>query len=303
MSSAEAPAREELRFRSGADECAAVLLRPTAAAGPAPGVVLGHGFGALKEGGPLRAAERFAAAGIAALAFDYRHFGASGGEPRQLLDLGRQLEDWHAALAFTRSLDGVDPGRVAVWGSSLGGGHAIRVAAEDGRLAAAVAQVPFTSGPAALRAAGPAAAARLLLAGLADLAAAGLRREPRTVPIVGPPGTTAAMTSPDAEPGYRAMYDPGFEWRNEVAGRILLRIGLYLPGRAARRVRCPLLVQVAGADAVTPAGPSVAAARRAPRGELVVYPGIGHFDVYRGERFELAVADQVEFLSRHLRPG
>jgi hypothetical protein len=49
--------------------------------------------------------ERFAAARIAALAFDYRHFGDSDGEPRQLLDIGRQLEDWRAALVFVRSLE------------------------------------------------------------------------------------------------------------------------------------------------------------------------------------------------------
>ena len=37
-----------------------------------------------------------------------------------------------------------------------------------------------------------------------------------------------------------------------------------------------------------------------PRGELIEYPG-GHFDVYVGEPFERAVADQIEFLGRVLR--
>ncbi len=95
-----APTREQLRFRSGDAECAAVLVRPEAD-GPVPCVVLGHGFGALKEGGPIRVAERYAEAGYAGLAFDYRHFGESGGEPRQLLDVGRQLDDWRAAVAHT----------------------------------------------------------------------------------------------------------------------------------------------------------------------------------------------------------
>ena len=76
--------REEVRFRSGDAECAAVLVRP-ATDETAACVVLGHGFGGLKEGGPIRVAERYAAAGYAGLAFDYRHFGESGGEPRQLL--------------------------------------------------------------------------------------------------------------------------------------------------------------------------------------------------------------------------
>lgn len=290
----------EMRFRSGADDCAGVLIPPEARTGTAPCVVLGHGFGALKEGGPIRVGERFAAAGYAALAFDYRHFGESGGEPRQLLDFGRQQADWRAAVECARSLKEVDPDRIVLWGSSLGGGHAIHTAAQDARLAAAIAQVPFVDGLACLRAAGPAATLRLVRAGIGDKLAALAGRPPRLAPIVGPPGTLAAMSSSDAEPGYRAMYDEGFAWRNEVAARVFLRVGSYRPGREAGRVRCPLLVQVASEDVVTPARQAADAARRAPRGELVTYPGIGHFDIYRGERFELAVADQLEFLARHV---
>ena len=66
-------------------------------------------------------AERFAAAGLAALVFDYRHFGASEGEPRQLLDVKRQLTDWRSAVAYARGLAGVDGDRVAVWGTSFSG--------------------------------------------------------------------------------------------------------------------------------------------------------------------------------------
>jgi hypothetical protein len=72
-----------------------------------------------------------------------------------------------------------------------------------------------------------------------------------------------------------------------------------MPGRSAPLVRCPLLVQVASRDAVTPPGPAERAARRAIRGELTRYP-IGHFDIYVGEAFERAVADQLRFLARHV---
>jgi dienelactone hydrolase len=41
------------------------------------------------------------------------------------------------------ALPGVDPERVATFGSSLGGGNALAAAAEDPRIAAAVSQVPF----------------------------------------------------------------------------------------------------------------------------------------------------------------
>src|SRR5919201_735763 len=125
--------RRDVAFESGGERCAAWLYRPRRdeAGGPVPCVVLAHGWSGIREQRLDAYAERFAAAGMAALVFDYRHFGASGGEPRQLLDIGRQLEDWAAAVAFARGLEGVDRARVALWGTSFGAGHVICLAADD----------------------------------------------------------------------------------------------------------------------------------------------------------------------------
>jgi pimeloyl-ACP methyl ester carboxylesterase len=76
-------------------------------------------------------AEAFARAGLAVLTFDYRHFGESEGSPRQIVDIGKQMEDWRSAIAMARTLDRVDSKRIALWGSSLSGGHVINLAAED----------------------------------------------------------------------------------------------------------------------------------------------------------------------------
>ena len=290
--------RRDVTFPSGGDTCAAWLYRP-GGDGPHPIVVLAHGFGGVRDARLWAYAERFAAAGMAALVFDYRHFGGSGGSPRQLLDVGRQLDDWRAAVAFARGLDGVDPDRVAIWGTSFGGGHVAVLAAEDHRVAAAISQGPFLDGLWALRAAGPRNILRLTVAGLRDEAARLRGRPPYMLPVVGPPGSTAAMNSPDAEPGYRALFPPEIEFRNEVAARIGLRVGLYRPIRYAKRVACPWLVCVVDGDVITPPQPALKAAGLAPRGEARRYPG-GHFDIYVGELFERIVADQLEFLDRHL---
>src|ERR1039457_2726126 len=106
-----------ISFDSGGVRCAGVHLAGEGGAfadadGRRPCVVLAHGWGGTVDSGLLPFAERFAAAGIDALAFDYRHFGSSDGEPRQLLSIPRQLEDYAAAIAFARSLDGVDPDRI-----------------------------------------------------------------------------------------------------------------------------------------------------------------------------------------------
>src|SRR5919108_621783 len=72
---------------------------------------------------------------------------------RPPLDIERQLADWAAALAYARSLDGIDSERIALWGTSFGGGHVIEAAARDGAVAAVVSQCPFTDGLAVTRAA------------------------------------------------------------------------------------------------------------------------------------------------------
>jgi dienelactone hydrolase len=288
--------RVDVQFKSGDAHCAGWLYRPAGADRP-PIVVLGHGLGLVKEARLDAYAERFVGAGLAALAFDYRHFGASGGEPRQLLDVDHQLEDWAAAIAFVRGMAELDAGRVALWGTSFGGGHVIEAAARDGSIAAVVSQCPHTDGPSALRAMDPRSSARVTALALRDRAGALLGRPPVMVRLAGPPGSAALMTAPDVEPGYLGIAPPGFT--NAVAARVGLRIPVYRPGRAASRLSCPILFCICERDSVAPADAARRTAKRAPRAEVREYP-IGHFDIYVGEPFEHAVADQTDFLVRHL---
>ena len=118
-----------VEFASGQGLCRGKHLLPAetvlANRRGAPCVVLGHGFGGTIEARLTAFAERYAQAGCHALAFDYRHFGASDGEPRQLLSIRRQIQDWHAAIVHARFVDGVDPHRVALMGTSFSGGHVV----------------------------------------------------------------------------------------------------------------------------------------------------------------------------------
>jgi fermentation-respiration switch protein FrsA (DUF1100 family) len=293
--------RADVTFASEGITCRAWLYRP-AASGRVPCVVMAHGFGATRDAGLQPYAERFAAAGMAVLVFDYRHFGASDGEPRQLVSVRRQLADYSAAIAFARSLDGVDPGRIAAWGTSFSGGHALTLAAREPGLAAAVCQCPMLDGLAAVRNivgyAGVGMLLRLTAHGLLDAALAPFGAA-HGIAIVGHPGETAMMSAPDAWDGYMALVPPGF--RGDVAARIALTAGLYRPVRHAAAARCPVLVQVCEHDTVAPAAAAEEALRRlGARGEARRYP-IGHFAPYVGADFERSVADQLEFLGRHLR--
>ncbi|MGV1050431.1 MAG: alpha/beta hydrolase, partial [Solirubrobacterales bacterium] len=112
----------DLEFDVDGERCAAWLYRPPLGQ-EAPAVVMAHGLSGTRRDrlGPF--AERFAAAGLAALVFDHRGFGDSGGEPDRF-EPARQLRDWRAAIARARSLTGIDAERVATFGSSIGGGNA-----------------------------------------------------------------------------------------------------------------------------------------------------------------------------------
>ena len=292
--------REDVSFSSGDSTCSAWLYVPSGVASP-PVVILGHGLGATREMRLDAFAERFAAAGIAALAFTYRHFGDSGGQPRQLLSIKRQLADWDAAIAYVRTRQDIDSTRLAVWGSSFGGGHAITVASRHPELRAAVAQCPFTDGLASAIALGPVASLKASPMIVKDLAAKLRRTDPAMIPLAAAPGSVALMNAPDALRGYQAITPEGTTFRNEVAARVALDILTYRPGRAAKNIACPILFCVSNTDSVTPPAQTLRYARTAPRGEIKRYDA-GHFDFYLGDPFEALVRDQLEFLTRQLVP-
>jgi pimeloyl-ACP methyl ester carboxylesterase len=146
----------------------------------------------------------------------------------------------------------------------------------------------------------PKVAARMSALALRDELAGRRGGEPVRVPTAGPPGSVALMTAPDALAGVEALA-AGHDIDHSVSARISSRIGLYRPGRALRRDHPPTLLCVCDKDTVAPAKAAIRHAHRGRDVELRRYP-IGHFEIYWGEWFERAVADQLEFLRRHLSP-
>lgn len=292
--------RENVRFISGGTECAAWHYPGTNGGC----VIMAGGGGVTKEPATDLFAQRFNEAGFGVLAFDYRHLGESGGEPRQVVRIGAGVDDWQAAINFAPSLPGVDPARLAIWGFSLSGGHIFRVAARNPHLAAAIAQTPNADGPKAGRSARrhqtPLAMLRLMGRSMLDTLGGLVGRQPLLVPLAGERGTVSMLTTPDGLDGDRAL-NPGNkypEWQQEIAARSVLPIVLYRPGRDASQIQSPLLVLVCDQDQTAPAEPAVAAANRAPRAELVRMPG-GHYEPFLGGH-EQAVEAQLSFLRRHL---
>ena len=291
--------RKDVSFRSGGEHIAAWFYPAAGASCRAPCVVMGHGFAAVKEARLDAFAERFAAAGLSCLVFDYRHFGASGAEPRQVIDLRHQREDWRAAIRFARSLAEVDPARMGVWGTSLGGGLALEVAAREPGIGAAVFHLPLVDALAAGLSEGIVHDVRLAWAAVCDLARSVVGRTPYLVPAVGPRGALAFMDTPGSEPGYQAIVRDAPAWRNAVAARVFFGLAFFRPLRLARRLRCPALFVIGERDVVTPPAASHRAARLAPDARVYALP-VGHFDAYLGDAFEETVAVEAAFLAHQL---
>lgn len=267
-----------------------------------PCVILSTGMGGTRDSSLLPFAEAFAAAGIDSLLYDYRGFGESGGQPRQVAWQPLHREDLAAAIRFVPSLDGVDAGRLVLWGWSWGASHSLyRAAAQTDGIAAVIAIGPDVDGLATLRhlasQAGAGPMARLNLAATKDMLARARGQAPVMTPIVAPPGSTAALTTEESEPGYTALAGP--TWRNEVAARVAYSEGLNRGISQASELRCPILVQGGEHDSVSPISVARKVAWEAKgRSELREYP-CGHYG-FLLELRDQVIADQLHFLGRHL---
>lgn len=269
-----------------------------------PCVIMAHGLGGTRDAGLTPFAEAFAQAGVHVLCFDYRGFGTSDGAPRQVVNVSMQLDDWAAAIAHARSLPGVDPQRIALWGSSFSGAHSVAAAVRDGKIAAVVSQGAMMDGFASLlnlvKQCGLGHALKLTALGVADatLGAFGLGRV--TVPVVGLPGESGALTTPDSKPGYLAITPP--DWKNEISTSWALTLAMYRPNTMTPRLPCPALFCIATGDVVVPPSAMEDGARRAPDKVRVKRYAAGHFDLYVPPTFNQVSRDQAEFFLDLLKP-
>lgn len=290
---------ERLDFDSDGDRCTGWLTLPPTT-GPHPAVVLVHGLGATRDMMLPQYEQHFAAAGIATLSFDYRHTGASEGQPRQRISIPKQCRDVAAAIDLLARHPQLDSGRIGLWGTSLGGMNVLRAAAGRSDIAAAVVQCPITHGPAAARGVGLRGSLRLAPAVIDDAVRVVTRRGRRYVPIVGQPRTTALVTVADAEAGWRSTVPGGAAFDNRItaldAALLVTRSAL----RHAGRVRAPLMVCVCDRETLMDPRYAELVAERAPRGSARHYAS-DHFAIYHPPLVEGVLADQTAFFKEHLR--
>ena len=292
--------RHDAHFEVDGTNIHAWLYLPEGAAGAVPCVIMSHGFGGTKDCILEQYAVRFVEAGYAALTYDYRHFGDSEGQPRQMYDTLYQLDDLRAAVAYARSRSEIDPEKIVLWGTSASGGYGLAIAAEDTRIAAVIAQCAGLDHKADSKLymdrEGLGFFLGLLVHAQRDKGRSRFGLSPHTFPIVGRPGTTAMFAAPGAFEGYSWIAQNSDTFRNAVCARLLL--GPHGPDllKISENVRCPVLLLGCEQDNLAaPEGYKKVAAILGENAIVRNYP-IGHFDIYAGEYFEKAVSEKLALL-------
>lgn len=295
--------RKDININADGCRLSGWLYLPDDLQRPVPAVVMAHGFSAVKEMFLDAYAERFARAGLAAIVFDHRGFGASDGAPRQEIDPVAQLRDYRHALTYASTLPEVDAQRLGAWGSSYSGGHVLALGWMDRRVRCVVSQAPLVSGYRNVQ--------RLVRADIApglramcdaDRAARFAGAAPTLIPVVAnDPGVPAALPGAQSWAWFTETAKARAPlWRNEVTLRSFEMLMEVDPGAHIERISpTPLLMIVARNDTLAVADEAIAAYARALEPKRLVLLDGGHFDAYVKE-FEISAQAACDWFSAHL---
>ncbi|HMC36804.1 MAG TPA: alpha/beta hydrolase [Actinomycetota bacterium] len=299
--------RRDITFPSGDSYAAAWLFLPDrgSSGAPAPAVAMAHGLGAVKEMYLEFFARRFAEAGIAALLFDYRYFGASGGEPRQRVSPHDQIEDYRSALTCLSLRPEVDADRLGVWGTSFSGGHVLHVAAYDPRVKVVVSQVGAMDVNEIMHAtATPEIRATLEQMTVQERIRRATEGGEIYIPNTLSPGQSFAF-QPDPESyefAHKAQATVAPSWRDEVTMSSLEAVLEYAPARSIDLIAPrPLLMFLAKSDPIAPPETIRAAFARAGEPKRLVEVEGTHYSVYL-EAADETCRGAVEWFTEYLNP-
>ncbi len=265
-----------------------------------PCIVMNHGFCGTKDMKLEQYALKFVRAGYSVLTYDYRFFGDSEGFPRQLYCGPYQVEDLKSAISYSRSREDVDENRIILWGTSAGAVYGINVAAEDFMIAGIISQCGSfdhkEDSKAYMEREGLGFFLKLFVHGQRDKGRSRFGLSPHTFPAYGKPGTVAMITAPGALDGISKLAESSGTFKNETCARLSLLPHIKDPLKLACKVKCPVQILVCSDDGlVSPVSHVRLLENMEAPVEVNTYP-ITHFEIYEGEYFEKAIADQLRFL-------
>ena len=235
------------------------IYRPPTAPPSSPIVVLGPGLPGVRRTRPDGFAAHLAGSGFCALVFDYRGFGDSEGEPRQMVRIRAQLADWHAACerpGRSRAVEGAAPARI---GCEVGRSRVATSCGWRGRPGCRRRCVNSAAVQRHLVVPGHSSGA---LAAAPTRPCRSRRQGSTSPPATAPIRACSRPAGPARRPDHsarRCRLSPHLTSRlGRPRGRaVALGLLAYRPGRVTSRTRCPVFVAVGDQDEITPPGPAV----------------------------------------------
>lgn len=292
----------DITFISKGLRCAGRLFIPAGAnaQAKAPAIVMGPGLAAVKEQGLLSIARRFSAAGFAALAFDYRHFGGSEGEPRSQVFPDEMVEDYLGAVTCICEQPGIDPGRIGIWGTSYSGALVLRAGAVDRRVRAVAAQAPSVLNRESRRAMNPQLWERMEEFLRLDRERRAPSGEVTYMKVVSAGDEPCILPGEEAYRSYMAIRElaPG-GWQNRVTVESFEKIRAFDPVRDLHAIAALLMIP-AEKDSYVPLRAVTAAFESAREPKAMNVLPVNHFEIYSEPWNSQAIGLAIDWFRAHL---
>ena len=285
-----------INYPSGDSNIAAELYLPANLEKPLPLIVMCHGFCGVKELLLPGFAEQFQQAGFAVITFDYRGFGASGGEAGRLQP-ALQIEDIKATIDFAVQMSIIDADKIALWGTSFGGANAIVAAVEDARVKCLAVQVTFGDGE------------RVITGELNEAEAAKLRSSLEKMQVRKAEGgkemwvPIAKVLNDEQSKAFYSRYAEEFPaLKTKIPFLTTAETLAHKPENYLSDLNAPLHITVAEQDGVNPPAESYSLFDKAkePK-QLLSIAGATHYDIYEGEYLTQVSAAQVAWFKQYLQ--
>jgi len=267
----------------------------------APCIVMSHGFGGTKDMGLAPYALKFVDNGYNVLTYDYRFFGQSEGEPRQLYGGLYQMADLHGAIKYAKQRDDVDENKIVLWGTSAGASYGVVAAGEDNSIAGVIAQCGAfdhnEDNKIYYDEVGFGFFLWLFVHAQRDKGRSRFNLSPHKYPAYGREGTIAMFTLAGAFDGVSRLAKSSKDFVNETCARMAFLPHPTAPIIAAESVKCPVQFLVCKRDNFVSPKSHIKVAQALGDKSRVIQYDIGHFDIYFDEHFDRATDDMIEFLS------
>lgn len=277
-----------------APEIALTLRRPKH--DKAPVVILCHGFCGIQQILLPHYAEAFSQAGYATITFDYRGFGASGGERGRLIP-SMQIEDICAVIDWASSVSELDGQRIALWGTSLGGGHVFAAAVERPQIKCLVSQMGFADGEGIVTGTMSNDEKQAFIATLEMMVEKRERKGKEMFVSI-----TKVLGDEESKAFFEANKEHYPAMDIKIPFLTVYETLRYKPYQYAEEVECPTLVVIAGEDTVNDPQQGIALYESVKSTEkrLYIEPGAKHYDLYHGKHFEHVIVQQIKWLNQYL---